>query len=72
MKDSFKDIRKKFFKDYVAYSAKTDLNNVKDSFSDEEACIAYVAWVTKTALVGHKLHLVIDWSSSLNVISNGN
>ena len=34
MKDSFKDICKKIFSDYVAYLAKTDLNNIKDSLSD--------------------------------------
>ena len=33
MKDSFKNICKRTFSDYVAKLAKTDLNNVKDSIS---------------------------------------
>ena len=34
VKHIFADICEKIFSDYVAYLAKTDLNNVKDSFSD--------------------------------------
>ena len=45
----------------IAKLAKTDLNNVKDSFNDEVVYVAvHLAWVTKTPFVGHKLHLVID------------